>query len=165
MPAAGELIVNCWHHAKQTAYRGAWFRARNVEHWGQFVLARAEAQRVYIAARESQNERTRNTMKLSTCSHKWWETLKCSIFGVESIITVSGEPECGLVVVPAEKTSLLGFQVDSNSVVSSLSLLCFVSVSSARCNSLAFRISVLLRLLLNLDTYMGVDPLGVFLNF
>ena len=33
----------------------------------------AESQIVYDAARESHNERTRNTMKHSTCSHKWWE--------------------------------------------------------------------------------------------
>ena len=33
------------------------------------MLARAEAQRVYGAARESHNERTRNTLKHSTCSH------------------------------------------------------------------------------------------------
>ena len=63
------------HDARQTAYR-AWCRACNTEHWGQFVLARAEAQRVYGAARESYNERTRNTLKHSSCSHKWWETLK-----------------------------------------------------------------------------------------
>ena len=31
----------------------------------------------------------------------------------------------------------------------------------SRCNSLAFGTSVLLRLLLDLDTYGGVDPLGV----
>ena len=39
--------------AKQTGYR-AWCRARNEDHWGQFVLSCAEAQRVYGAARESQ---------------------------------------------------------------------------------------------------------------
>ena len=32
----------------------------------------------------------------------------------------------------------------------------------SRCNSLAFRTPVLLRLLIGLDTYGGVDPLGVF---
>ena len=54
--------------AKQTAYR-AWCRARNAEHCGQFVLARAEAQWVYGAAWEFHNERTRNTLKHSTCSN------------------------------------------------------------------------------------------------
>ena len=35
----------------------------------------------------------------------------------------------------------------------------------SRCNSLAFRTSVLLHLLLDLHTYGGVDPLGVFTLF
>ena len=48
------------YDAKHTAYR-AWCTARNAEHWGQFVLACAEAQRVYGAAKESHNELTRNT--------------------------------------------------------------------------------------------------------
>ena len=39
------------YDAKQIAYR-AWCRARNDEHWGHFVLAHAEAQTVYGAARE-----------------------------------------------------------------------------------------------------------------
>ena len=55
----------------QTAYR-AWRRPRNAEHLGQFVLARDVAQRVYGAVRESHNERTRNTLKHSTCSHKFY---------------------------------------------------------------------------------------------
>ena len=41
----------------------------------------------------------------------------------------------------------------ASSVVSSLSLICLVSLQSS-CNSLAFRTSILLRLLLNLDTYV-----------
>ena len=56
------------YDAKQTTYH-AWCRAGNAEHWGQFVLARAEAKRVYGAARESHNEPTRNTLKHSTYSH------------------------------------------------------------------------------------------------
>ena len=61
-------------------------------------------------------------------------------------------------VATAEKASLMGS-------VSSLSLLCLVYVSLYRCNSLAFRTSVLMRLFLDLDTYGGVDPLGVFSLF
>ena len=56
------------YDAKQTAYR-AWCRARNAEHWVQFVLAHAEAQRVYDAARESHNEHTRNTLKLTLLTY------------------------------------------------------------------------------------------------
>ena len=36
------------------------------------------------------------------------------------------------------------------------------SLSQSRCNALAFRASVLMRLLFDLDTYGGVDPLRVF---
>ena len=64
-------------------------------------------------------------------------------------------------VDPAEKASLLGSQFDSKQCreqfVTPLS--CF---PQSRWNSLAFRTSVLLLLLLNLDTYGGVDRLGVF---
>ena len=88
-------------------------RAGKADDWGQFVLARAETQRVYGAARESHNERTRNTLKHSTCSHKWWETPKCSIFGVKPSTPALEGPKGGLVMAPAEKASLLGSQFDS----------------------------------------------------
>ena len=57
------------YDAKQTAYH-AWCRARSTDHWGRFVLARAETQRVYGTASESHNKHTRNTLKHSTCSLK-----------------------------------------------------------------------------------------------
>ena len=64
-------------------------------------------------------------------------------------------------MAPAEKASHLRSQFDSKQCreqfVTPLS--CF---PQSRCNSLAFRISVLLHLLLDLDAYGGVDPLGVF---
>ena len=90
---------------KQTA----WCRARSADHWGRFVLARSEAQSVHGAARESHNERIKNTLKHSTCSHKWLETLKGSIFGVKPSIPDLRGPRGGLVVAPAEKASLLSW--------------------------------------------------------
>ena len=81
------------YDANQTAYR-AWCRARRANHWGRFVLARAEAQRVYCVERDSHNERTRNTLKHSTFSHKWLGTLKGSIFSVNIFLFLfSGGPE------------------------------------------------------------------------
>ena len=68
------------------------------------MLARAEAQRGSSAARESHNERTRNSWKHSTCSHKSWEILKDSIFGVKQPIPALSWPRGGFVVAPAEKT-------------------------------------------------------------
>ena len=64
-------------------------------------------------------------------------------------------------VTPAEKASLMGSQFDNKKCreqfVTPLS--CF---PQCMCNSLAFRTSVLLRLLLDLDTCGGVDPSSVF---
>ena len=63
-------------------------------------------------------------------------------------------------VAPAEKVSLLGSQFDSKQCREQFitPLSCF---PLSGCNSLAFRTAVLLHLLLDLDTYGGVDPLGV----
>ena len=106
------------YDATQTAYR-AWCRAYNAQYCGQFVLTCAEAQSVYGAARQSLNECTRNTLKHSSCSHKWWETLKGSIFGVKPSIPALRGLGGGLVVAPAGKASLLGSQLTESSVVSS----------------------------------------------
>ena len=57
------------------------------------MLARTEDQRVYGAARESHNELNRNTLKHSTCSHRWWETLNGSIFGVKHFIPAIRGPD------------------------------------------------------------------------
>ena len=65
------------------------------------MLAHAAAQIVYGAARESNNEHTRNTLKHSSCSHKRWETLKGSIFGVKLSFPALRGPGGGLVVAPA----------------------------------------------------------------
>ena len=106
MPAARELMM-------LNRLLCSWCKERNAEHWGQFVLARADAQRVYGAARESHNERTRNTLKHSTCSNKLWEALKGSIFDVKPSIPALQGPGGGSVVAPDEKALLLGSQFDS----------------------------------------------------
>ena len=93
------------------------------------MVARAEAQNVYGATRESHNERTRNTMKHFTCSHKWWETLKGSIVGVKPSILALSWPGGGLVVSLAEKASFLGSPFDSNSAMSSSAHFCHVALS------------------------------------
>ena len=90
--------------------------------------------------------------------------MKGSVFGVKLFIPALGGPVGGLVVAPAEKASLLGSQFNSKQCreqfVTALS--CF---PKSRCNSLAFRTSVLLRLLLDLEKYWSVDPLVCFLYF
>ena len=64
-------------------------------------------------------------------------------------------------MAPAEKASLMGSQFDSKQCHEQFAtpLFCF---PQSRSNSFAFRTPVLLRLLLDHDTYGGVDLLGVF---
>ena len=88
-------------------------------------------------------------------------TLNGSIFGVKSSIPPLQGTGGGLVVAPAEKASLLGSQFDSKQCHQQF-VTYFSCFPQCRCNYFAFRTSVLLRLLLDLDTYRGVDPLCVF---
>ena len=69
-----------------------------------------------------------------------------------------------MVEAPGKKNLLLGLQFN-NKQCSEQSVTTSSCFSQSRCNSLAFRTPILLRLLLDLDTYFGVDPLGVFLLF
>ena len=94
------------------------------------MLDRAEAQSVYGIERESHNERTRNTLKQSTCSHKWWETLRGSIIGKKPSISALREPGGGFMVAPAEKTRhSWALSLTASSVKSSSSYLCLVSLN------------------------------------
>ena len=152
------------YDAKQTAYR-AWCRARNADHWGQFVLARVEAQRVYGVARESHNDSTRNTLKHSPVhisGGRHWKIR--SKTGVKSSIPAVRGPGGGLVVAPAEKASLLSSLFDRKHCCEEFvtTLSCF---PQSRCNSLAFRTHVPLRLLLDLDTYGVLIHSECFVNF
>ena len=79
---------------------------------------------------------------------------------MKPILALRG-PGGGLVVAPAEKASLLASQFDRKQCREQFvtPLTCF---PQSRCKFLAFRTFVLIRLLFDLDTYGGVDILGVF---
>ena len=87
--------------------------------------------------------------------------MKGSIFGEKPSIPALRDPGGALVMSPAEKASLLGALFDNKQCCEQFvtHLSCF---PRPVCNSLAFRTSVLRRLLLDFDSYGGVDPLGVF---
>ena len=90
--------------------------------------------------------------------------LNGSIFGVKLFIPALRGPGGGVVVAPAEKGSHLGSQFDSRQChelyITPLS--CF---SQSRFNSLTFWTPVLLCLLLDLDTYGGVDSFRCVSSF
>ena len=84
-----------------------------------------------------------------------------SIFDVKPSIPVLRGPGGGLVVAPDEKTSLLGTQFDSKHCREQFVTPLFVSLSLGAilwpCELLSS-----MSLLLDLDTYVGIDALGVF---
>ena len=81
-----------------------------------------------------------------------------NLFDVKPCIPAFREPEGGLVVLLLRMTNSLAQSLTVSSVKSSLSPLSYFPQS--KCNS-----PVLLHLLLELDTYGDVDPLGVFQLF
>ena len=150
------------YDAKPTTYR-SWWRACNAEDWGQFVYARAEAKYVFGATIWS---------RIMSAPGILWSTPPVHISGgrhwkARSLVwnllfLLSGSPEVVWWWLLLRKPHSLAFSLTARSVSSGLivnPLFCF---PESRCNYSAFLTSVLLCLLLDLDTYGGVYPLGVF---
>ena len=90
--------------------------------------------------------------------HKWWSTLKSVVFGLSSSLPQLVGGGGGRVV---GKANLLSDQFDGKQPKESvdLPLTCH---ASTRPTTFAFRSSEVRRLLLDLETYGGSDPLGMF---
>ena len=93
--------------------------------------------------------------------HKWWATLKDMVFGNSTGIPLLFGPGCLLVSEPVGKADLLlkTFQNKQSLGPIDLPPTCH-PMSELR--SVAFQLSDLCRLLLDLSDHGGVDPTGVF---
>ena len=97
------------------------------------------------------------------CPHKWWLTLKSAVFGSSSdsslppLIGAGGGLVCELV----RKTDMLSAHFDGKQSRDPVDLpsTCHPSASLI---SFAFRSREVKWLLLDLDSYGGTDPLGMF---
>ena len=97
------------------------------------------------------------------CPHKWWSTLKSAVFGSSSdsslppLIVAGG----GLVCESVWKADLLSAHFDGKLSKDPVDLppTCHPSPSLT---TFAFRSREVKRLLLDLDSYGGTDPLGIF---
>ena len=124
------------------------------------MLARAEAQRVYGAERESYNEApgilwSTPPFHISGGRH-WKARSRCEIYSCSQGARRWFSGGC---CWESRTPGLSVWQQAVSWAVFVTPLSCF---PQSRCNSLTFRTSILLHLLLDLDTYGGVDPLGVF---
>ena len=93
------------------------------------MLAHAVAQTVYGAARESHNECTRNTLKHSTCSRKWWERFKARSLVRSRLFVPSWSPEMFWWCLLLRKSYFWALRLTARSFVRSSSHLCLVSLS------------------------------------
>ena len=93
--------------------------------------------------------------------HKWWSTLKSPVFGLSSSLPPLVGGGGGLVCESVGNADLLSDHFDGKQSRESVDLPLTCHPSPSR-TSFAFRSSEVMRLLLDLDTYGGSDPLGMF---
>ena len=138
-----------------------WRRLRTPEAFDSFKAAQRRANSVYSAAEREYNSRVRETLNSSDSSHKWWSTLRESVFGTTSSIPPLYGANGSLVTDPGDKANLLldSFQRKQSTSDISIPYTCHPEPSF---KAVAFRSSEICRLIENLDSYGGTDPSGVF---
>lgn len=145
---------------KQAAYH-QWRSNRSPMHWDSYVALRVDAQRIYNTAEAAYNSHLQDVLAGATQPHKWWGSLKSSLFGVDSSMPPLREPDGSMSFEPLKKANLLSdtFLNKQRAQELSLPLTCF---PSPKLVSVAFKSTELKNYLLELDTYGGTDPDGFF---
>ena len=119
------------------------------------------ANETYSEAQRQFSDRNRDVLMNAQSPHEWWSTHKSVMFGSSSSLPPLVGPGRGLVCESVGKADLLSDYFESKQSRESVDLLvtCHPSPSLI---TFAFRSSEVKRLLLDLDTYGGTDPLGMF---
>lgn len=149
------------YQAKQEAYRRYTRSGRNPNLWQAYIDLRNEASAVYSVAETSYNNHARSVLSDCSDSHKWWSTLKESLFGSDNsmppLMTSSGAVSSS----PIERSRLLSDVFKNKQCGDSLELppACFPEASLV---GFAFKSKEVLNILSDLDSYGGLDPTGVF---
>ena len=145
---------------KQVAYR-QWSSDRTLNNWEQYVECRRSAGLLYESVESSFNERCAETLSSSVSSHKWWATLKSAVFGAQPSVPPLIGNGGNLVGSPEPKAALLNEHFDSKQCSDEFDAPNFCYPASMVC-SVAFRASLVKRLLMDLDNFGGSDPYGFF---
>ena len=119
------------------------------------------ANETYLDAKRQFSDRNRAVLMNVQSPHKWWSTLKSAVFGTSSPLPPLASEGGGLVCESVGKADLLSDNFDSKQSREAidLRLTCHPSHSLT---TFAFRAREVRRLLFDLDTYGGTDPLGMF---
>ena len=121
------------------------------------------ANAVYAEAMRQFSVRSQDVLMNAKCPHKWWSTLKSAVFSSSSdssLLPLTGAGG-GLVCESVGKAEMLSANFDGKQ---SRDLVDLISTShpSQSLTTFAFRSREVKRLLLDLDSYGGTDPLGMF---
>ena len=145
---------------KQEAYN-LWRRNRSDLTWSNYTRLRSVAQEVYNRAEREHNARIKDTLLGATQPHKWWSTFKSALFGNDGGIPPLLKPDGSLTDCPREKAALFAnvFDEKQSAEVLTLPLSCH---PEPKLTSMAFRSREIKKLMLNLDSYGGSGPDGIF---
>lgn len=148
------------YNNKQSAYH-RWRRNRTQLLWGDYVHLRSVAQRVYSTAEREYNSHLQEVLAGATQPHKWWSSLKASLFGIDSTMPALRDSDGSISFDPLTKANMLSntFVNKQSDQELQLPLTCF---PSPNLKSIAFKSAELRQYLLDLDTYGGIDPDGFF---
>ena len=118
------------------------------------------ANETYSEAKNQFSDRNRDVLMNVQSPDKWWSTIKSAVFGSSSALPplVRGG---GLVCDSVGKADLLLDHFDSQQAREAVDLPLFCHPSPSL-TTFAFRSREVRRLLLDLDSYGGTDPLGMF---
>ena len=143
-----------------------WTRDHSRVYWDEFVHYQRRANAAYAEAMRQFSVRSRDVLMNAEYPHKWWSTLKSAVLGSSSdsslppLIGAGG----GLVCVSVGKADILSAHLDGKQSRDPVDLksAChpFPSLTT-----FAFRSREVKRLLLDLDSYGGIDPIGMFTLF
>ena len=95
------------------------------------------------------------------CPYKWWSTLKSALFGSSSLLPPLVSEGGGLVCESVGRADVLSDHFDDKLSGETVDLLFTYHLSLSH-TTFAFVLREVTRLLLDLDTYGGTDPLGMF---
>jgi len=145
---------------KQEAYRH-WTRERSVPNWERLKTCQRLANEVYETAERQFRDDCKDVLSNAQSSHKWWSTLKSAVFGTNSSLPPLIGDGGGIVCEPGAKAALLADHFDSKQAKDGITLPLTCHPSSTF-STFAFRSSEVKKLLLELDSYGGNDPAGMF---
>ena len=128
--------------------------------WEEFVSCQVRNE-TYLKVKRQFSDKNRDVLLNVQSPHKWWPTLKSTVFGMSSSLPLLVSEGDGLVCVSVGKVDLLSDHFDSKQSTEAVDLP-LTWHPSPSLTTFAFRSREVRRLLLDLDHYGDTDPLYMF---